>query len=465
GDTLVYEVGPRPGVEHPTPFTASYMLLPTDGAGTLLTTVVDGKGYFAHRFRAPADAEQLPMDLVMVLDVSGSMSGLKLQQMIDASKQVVAALDEDDRLHVVAFSSDARSPWSGLLEMTPENRKRAAREIDALFDGGGTNIESGLRRGFAAFSGIAWAREEGRFPALVLLTDGQPTAGVTSREELRSIAGALNTRGITVFGIAFGDDADWTLVRGLAADGEGAAIRVPPGQGAEVDLRRFMAALTTPVLRDVRVEYGPGVDASRTGAPVLFAGSELLVVGTFDPARGIRGTVTGWSPEGERRYAFEGGGGAALGFLPRLVAYHEVRRLQEQEDADGATAATTARIKEIAMRHGFVTDHTSLVLTLPPRDAREWTVNEANARATADGGSCSGCPAPTMPVATRSAPGWWPFSSASSDSAGELSGTGGGNAPPSTHAQDQAAVPAPGVGLVVLLAAGVALALARRRGG
>ena len=471
GWVLSHEVGPRAGVEHPTPFTASYMLDATDEEGTLLTTVVDGKGYFAHRFRAPADAQQLPMDLVLVLDVSGSMAGLKLQQMIDASKQVVAALDDDDRLHVVAFSSDARSPWSGLREMTPEARKNAAREIDALFDGGGTNIESGLRRGFTAFSGIDWAREEGRFPALVLLTDGQPTAGVTSRAELRTLAETLNSRDIPVFGIAFGDDADWTLIRALAQDGEGAAIRVPPGQGAEVDLRRFMAALTTPVLRDVRVAYSGDVVATQTTAPVLFAGSELLIVGTFDPARGIRGTVTGWSPEGERRYEFDGGTPASIPFLPRLVAYHEVRMLQDEEDAEGASARTTSRIKELALEHGFVTDHTSLVLTLAPRDARPFTAREpgGDPRVSMDasGRTCAGCPVPTAPAAQAPAGGggWWPFRDLSSKSSGEASadsydastprGTPGGPATPEAQV--------PGAGLALVLAALGAVALLMRR--
>lgn len=494
--TLTYEVGPRPGVESPTPFTASYMLFPTADAGTLLTTIVDGKGYFAHRFRAPADAKQLPMDLVMVLDVSGSMAGAKLAQMIDASKQVVAALDEDDRLHIVSFSSDARSAWPGLLEMTPANRKRAAQEIDALFDGGGTNIESGLRRGFTAFSGaqrdclasassadacgIDWGREEGRFPGLVLLTDGQPTSGITSRAELRQLAERLNANDIAVFGIAFGEDADFTLVRDLAQDGEGAAILVPRGAGAEVDLRRFMAALTTPVLRDVFIDYSDGVVASRAGAPTLFAGSELLVVGTFDPKRGISGTVTGWSPEGERRYDFDGGAPAALPFLPRLVAYQEVSKLQEQEYAGEGTSATTARIVELAERYGFVTDHTSLVLTLPAREWREFqpTPMEPNGdvRARSVSGSaapssgCASCtsvaPSSADSAGASSGGGWWPFSSKSSSSEEGMTTTDvayehDANAPPSPTAEP--AVPGPGFALVVLAIVGAAFVAARRK--
>lgn len=456
GNALVYEVGPRPSME-PTSFTAQYMVDTTEGAGTLLTTVVDGEGYFVHRFRAPQDAQEMPMDLVMVLDVSGSMAGMKLQQMVDAAKQVVQSLHDEDRLHLVAFSSDSQSPWRGLLEMTPENRLRAAREIDALFDGGGTNIEAGLRRGFDAFEGVDWSEEEGRFPALVLLTDGQPTAGATSRGELRELASNLNARGLPVFGIAFGDDADFALVRALARDAEGSAIRVPLGVGAEVDLRRFMAALTTPVLRDVEVAYSRGVKAYEPMAPILFGGSELLVVGTYDPALGIHGDVTGVSPEGERRYAFAGGETAPLPFLPRLVAYQEVRMLEEQLDAEPGNQTAIDRVVALALEHGFVTDHTSLVVTLPPREMREFTPTPQPWQTDASGMPVpSATPTTTAPQATR----WSPFESdATADGRMITSPTMAGSGPTS-----EPQVPGPGAALVVLAVLGAALLVARRRG-
>lgn len=464
GGTLTYEVGPRPGVEAPTPFTASYMLAPTDDAGSLLTTIRNGTGYFAHRFRASQDAEALPLDLVLVLDVSGSMAGLKLQQMVDAAKEVVRSLGPDDRLHLVAFSSSARSAWDGLIPMSAQERLRAAREIDALFDGGGTNIEAGLRRGFEAIDAIDWAREEERFPALVLLTDGQPTAGLTSRDELRALAQRANEHDVNVFGIAFGDDADWALIRTLATDGDGAAIRVPLGQGAEVDLRRFMAALTTPVLRDVRIVYSEGVVAHRASAPVLFAGSELLVTGTYDPAKGISGQVTGLSTEGERRYTFSGGQPEALPFLPRLVAYHEVRGLQGSESPD------VARIKALALEHSFVTDHTSLVLTLPAREVRPFVAQDGPRTSPDASGAGAPSSASSAPSSSAQSGGsWWPFSGrsvASNDAPVAYEADAQdwpvdhvppGETPPAPR------VPGPGVALVLLAAGAMALAMGRKR--
>ncbi|HUR70155.1 MAG TPA: VIT domain-containing protein [Candidatus Thermoplasmatota archaeon] len=463
GERITYSVGPRAS-EAPTAFTASYTLSPTAEAGSLLTSVVDGKGYFAHRFRAKADAPLLPMDLVLVLDVSGSMAGLKLQQMIDAAKQVVGALHDEDRLQIVAFSSDARSTWSAMRPMTPEARKDAAREIDALFDGGGTNIEAGLVKGFGAFPPA-----EDRYQALVLLTDGQPTAGLSGRDALREVERDANEQGVNVFGIAFGDDADWGLVRALAVDGEGAAIRVPLGTGAEVDLRRFMAALTTPVLHDVDIAYSDGVKAYHQGAPVLFAGSELLVVGTFDPAKGISGTVQGWTTDGARSWAFDGGDPASLPYLPRVVAYHRVREMQEEDAPD--VAAITA----LAIASSFVTDHTSLVLDVPARtwDGEAWAVDDRSADGC--GGNCSmarsyapwstsGMETPSDPVPTAA----YVVTDSTTDVDGryamhEIAASPpahGSEAPVPATAAPQ--VPGPGVALIALAVAAIALTLRRR---
>lgn len=382
GYEVSWSVGPRAS-DAATLFQASYALAPTTDAGELLTTTREGVGYFVHRFRAPSEEPceetsftvstncvrslEMPVDLILVLDISGSMGGLKMQQMQDAAAQVIQQLGPEDRLHLAFFSSDSTAPWTGLRSMTPENRRLAADEVRNAFVAGGTNLEAALRAGFRGLDGIDWREEEGRLPALVILTDGQPTVGVTDRAQLRQMARDANQHNVNVFAIAFGADADWSFVHGIAADGNGVALRVPEGQGAEVDIRRFMQALTTPVLKDVRAQYPAHANASRSGAPILFAGSELLVVGTFDPAKGpLRATVTARAPDGERSYQVESRD-ASLPFLPRVVAYHGIQRLQDLIQAEGERPEWAAEVTRLGLQHGYVTDYTSLVVTLEPR--------------------------------------------------------------------------------------------------
>lgn len=462
GYALGYQVGPRPN-DSPTPFVASYTLKPTGDAGSLLTYTQNGTGYFAHRFRAPPDATRMPVDMALVLDVSGSMSGLKMQQMKDAAGQLVRGLSGDDRLNLVVFSSSATSVWPGLRAMGSANRSDAAREIEALLAGGGTNLEAALRSGFAGFQGLDASREQGRLPLFVLLTDGQATEGNTNRDALRALAKDANAHGADVFAVAFGQDADWSFIHGIAEDGNGTALRVPEGQGAEVDLRRFLAALSTPVLKDVAVSYGPGVTSYRTAAPVLFAGSELLVVGTFDAAKGMPdATVTAQAPDGARSYTTKPVVATAP-FLPRLVASQRIHALEATIDAEGARQEWVDEVKQLALRWGFVTDYTSLVLSLEPRTAPPTATTPTSATPmpapTTAGSNASGA----MVVADQASP--YPYDAVNAGA------TRGAPVPTSTTWASSApvgstpaspAVPGPGAWmLVVALAA--ALLVARKR--
>lgn len=369
GAFFAYDVGPRPS-DASTPFTVHYSLPPTPDGGSL---VVDGDstgGVFAHRFRAPADDEGLPLDLVLVLDTSGSMSGQKIAQLRDAASQVVDRLDAADRIALVPFDSAADTSWGGLRPADAANRSAAVDEVQSFFAGGSTNIADGLGRGWDALG----EPEPERSRILVFLTDGQATVGTTGRDAILALTRSHDD-GVRLFGLAFGEDADWSLVGALARQHGGTALLVPSGTGAEVDLRSFMAALTTPVLEDVEVSYDGDVTAHQRGAPVLFSGSELLVVGTYADRDAIGGNVTGRSADGVRTYAFsEPVGSQHTAWLPRLVAAATIRHHEELIAAEGERPEWVEAIRGLALEHGFVTDYTSLVLATETDDpaAREF---------------------------------------------------------------------------------------------
>lgn len=463
---LSHEVGPRPD-DAPTPFAAHYTLPATADGGSVLATTHNGTGYFAHRFRAPDDAQDMPVDLTLVLDTSGSMSGLKITQLQDAARQVVGALDATDRLQMVPFSSGAEPAWPGLRLATEATKEDARQRIDALWAGGGTHIEDGLRQGFAAYP-----EEESladlvtpRLAVLVLLTDGQATQGITDPDALRQIAQDENRGDVRVFGLAFGQGADWGLIAGLAADGSGTAMQVPEGDGAEVDLRRFMTLLTAPVLRDVEIHYDQDVAPVDAGTDVLFSGSEMVVVGTFEPGlERLSGTVTATTSTGPRVFTFDEPVTASgqHAFLPRLVAATQIHAWQQQVDADGEDPQTVDAVTDAALLFGFVTDYTSLVLTLPEGAplVREWD-GTTDAAESADG--WGGASAPASPPATpaETAPGGWGRDGASGGDGGDGS-TGGRD----DGGELDLTEPVPGIAagpLLALLALAAIVTMLRRR--
>ncbi len=468
-----YNVGPRHS-EAATPFSASYTIPPTPDEGSIKAFVHEGVGYFVHPFRAPADAQQLPIDLVLVLDTSGSMGSQdKLEQMKDAAVQVLGMLDEADRIAIVEFNSGTYTSMGRLDAADPARVADARKLVQAFSAAGSTNIEAGLRDGFAAYDGTVACDTLGapttpclepRSRILVFLTDGQATVGITDHDRLRTVAKSENPGDVRLFALAFGSGADYRLVAGLAKDNGGSALLVPQGTGAEVDLRRFMTALATPVLENVVLDYEGDVQAYRTSAPVLFQGSELLVVGTFDASMTrLAGTVRGDAADGAKTYTFDEPVIQGQSVLPRIVAYAQIQHYQRLIDAEGEQVAWVQAIKELALQWGFVTDYTSLVISTELDDpvrtfdpsSPQGEMDYAGAGGGSNGSASYG--GGTYASATAAPPG------------GNAAPDNGNAAPDNGNSRlvnergEEEGARTPGLGLAALLLVVVATALARRR--
>lgn len=122
-----------------------------------------------------SQTHRAPVDLVTVLDISGSMAGTKLALLKRAMGFVIQNLGSNDRLSVIAFSSTARRLFP-LRRMTDTGRQQALQAVNSLVANGGTNIAEGLRKG-----GKVLEDRRGKNPvaSIILLSDGQDTYTVS----------------------------------------------------------------------------------------------------------------------------------------------------------------------------------------------------------------------------------------------------------------------------------------------
>lgn len=115
--------------------------------------------------------DRAPIDLVMVLDVSGSMSGSKLDLLQHAVCFVIENLGPSDRLSIVSFSSSAHRIFP-LRRMTDTGREDAKLAVNSLSADDGTNIVEGLKKGARV---LEERHEENPVASIVLLSDGMDT--------------------------------------------------------------------------------------------------------------------------------------------------------------------------------------------------------------------------------------------------------------------------------------------------
>jgi Ca-activated chloride channel family protein len=145
--------------------------------------------------------ERADLNLALVVDISGSMQGEKLDATKLALHTIVDQLGESDRLTLVSFSDDARIE----VPSTIADASGRATLHDAISDlevEGATNIEAGLMLGYAE---VGEHRDGfgGREDRLMLFTDAQPNVGATGSESFLQLVRDAGEQGmgISVFGV------------------------------------------------------------------------------------------------------------------------------------------------------------------------------------------------------------------------------------------------------------------------
>jgi hypothetical protein len=155
-----------------------YSSLPRDATHENFAVLVHARAPGTGGADAPPRA-RAPLDLVTVLDVSGSMVGSKLALLKQAMGFVVDSLGPADRLCVVSFSSGA-SRLMRLARMSESDggKALAKRAVESLAAGGGTNIGAALRK---AAKVLDDRLHRNAVASVILLSDGQDTYTVPRR--------------------------------------------------------------------------------------------------------------------------------------------------------------------------------------------------------------------------------------------------------------------------------------------
>lgn len=149
------------------------------GLNLLSYRPVEEDGYFTLLVAPDVAAtveEVVARDVVLVMDVSGSMQGDKMVQARGAAAYLVQQLNPDDRFALLSFSTGVRR-WSAALEpVSAENVADALAWIARLDAGGSTDINRALLDALAMLDDTG---TNGRPAYLLFMTDGLPTHGET----------------------------------------------------------------------------------------------------------------------------------------------------------------------------------------------------------------------------------------------------------------------------------------------
>ncbi|MBI3960623.1 MAG: VWA domain-containing protein [Chloroflexi bacterium] len=326
-------------------------------------------------------------DIVLVLDVSGSMEGEKLAQAQDAVRFVVDHLNEGDRFNLISFSTGV-DRWKGELQAADEESRASAHSwIGRLRATGSTDINRALLESLALLDNPNDAAR----PAYVLfLTDGLPTQGEENADRIVANAerSAPQERSLRLFTFGVGYDVNTDLLDEVSASLGGRSSYVRPDEQIDEAVSSFYAGVSTPVLSGLSVAFtdaaGKAVDVSDSypfPLPDLFAGGQLVWVGRYETGGTISVALSGEVNGAARRFNYpalelvENGGESAVA---RLWATRKIGALLTAVRRNGADPETIDAIIELSLDYGIVTPYTSYLVEEPGMAVGGGTVTWSN---------------------------------------------------------------------------------------
>ena len=302
----------------------------------------------------------VPRDVTFVIDVSGSMSGQKIEQARSAGKQLLRTLSAMDRFRLIDFSSDVRTFRDDYSTATSENIRAAERYLDELDAQGSTNISGALDEALSP------RVQPERLPIILFLTDGQPTVGERDPNAIAAnVAAHRGSRRLFTFGV--GADLNVSLIEQLALEGRGTASFVRPDESVERAVGIVASRLTSPLVTDVRV-HADGVRLLKmhpSGPVDIFAGEDLVLLTRYDGSGNATLRFDGQTTSGPVSWTsrvFFPDRSRENPFVARLWATQRIGYLSAEKRKNGGSKEIDDEIRDLGERFGIPTEFSSYLV-------------------------------------------------------------------------------------------------------
>jgi Ca-activated chloride channel homolog len=323
-----------------------------------LVTQRDARGGFFTLMLYPPQQltglERQPLELVFVVDCSGSMSGAPLQHAKAAVERALRLLQRGDSFQLINFSVSASQLGKTPLEATDSNVQRGLDYLRSLHSEGGTMMIEGIK------AALDFPHDPGRLRFVCFLTDGYIGNEV-------EILGAVHDKvgPSRIFGFGIGSAVNRYLLDRMAWLGKGAVAYLGPKDDAACIMEDFFARIAHPAITDLRIDWG-GMHVTETFPrvlPDLFVGRPVVLAGRFagesDTTIRVNGLAAGERVQVRIPAKLTGSGATHTG-LPSVWARMKIADLEDQATWHPDPELPQA-IKTVALDYNLMSPFTAFV--------------------------------------------------------------------------------------------------------
>jgi Ca-activated chloride channel family protein len=319
---------------------------------------IDGKPHYLLMVMPPDQeklpAASMPRETIFIIDTSGSMHGVSIEQAKRAVQLALKGMKATDRFNVIEFNSVTNALYTKSQPVTARSMTEASHFVQQLQANGGTEMRPALSLALGS------PPSEGHLRQIVFITDGS----VGYEDELFSMI--ENKLGAArLFTVGIGSAPNSWFMRKAAEAGRGSYTFISALHEVREKMDGLFRKLEQPQVTNIEVQWPSGVvvDGFPSTVPDLYLGEPVVVKvqasGEFRPGDRVRVSGNsvggGWTADLPVSAASESPGVAALWARARIGELVDVER--RSADSDEVRAA----IVETALTHHLVSKYTSLV--------------------------------------------------------------------------------------------------------
>ncbi len=330
----------------------------------LFTENVEGMQYGLLMVVPPAGAPRdtaLNREIVFIIDTSGSMGGVSIEQARASLVDALERLGPDDRFNVIEFNSSHASLFRNAVPATRSNILMAKGFVQRLNASGGTEMLPALRAALMQRRDPDLLQSGTAVRQVIFITDG---AVGNEAELFRAVAEHLgDTR---LFTVGIGSAPNSFFMRKAAEVGRGSHTHI--GKLDEVGLKMgaLFEKLARPAALDIQIDWPAGAEAWPPRVPDLYYGEPLSVtvklpVNYAQDAITVRGKLGGRDWSRRIGIADVAGDGESADGVATLWARRKISALLDRGRAGVPEEETRSEVLKVALAHQLLSPYTSFI--------------------------------------------------------------------------------------------------------
>ena len=335
--------------------------------------------------QAQAGGSATPMhkEQIFIIDTSGSMGGVSIEQARASLSSALNRLNENDWFNIIEFDSNTRLFSPIPVQANIHNLARALRMVNSLQADGGTEMLPALQAAMRHNSSAAHGREDGRLRQIVFITDG-----AVGNEQALFAAIHQQLGNSRLFMVGIGSAPNSHFMRKASQFGRGTFTHIGDVNEVSEKMQALFSKLESPAVSNLRIEWPSGIQTEDYPAmlPDLYHGEPLVlsskISGGLPEGSELNVLITGeashtaWQRELKVSATAKAHEGTATVWARRKIA-----SLLDQQVMTGKSARN--EVLPLALEHKLLSPFTSFVAVEKQRSRPAAEPLDSNALANA----------------------------------------------------------------------------------